>query len=593
MWDSGNVGKGAGSADVEGVPKGAIFGGRKMSVSKQGILAHRMPKAVYWACLLLLGLLVIAVPRAAQAQEMQIIAGYVPTPANYPPLCIPLPLGPIYICNSGDTAATNGSGASLGDYSATYPDGLWIPAPAPAISDEMHWPVDVAAAPNGDVYIVDQNGISPGPPQIRVIDSSGNMATYALEPFVNGQFVGIFFDGVAVDSLGNVYFGDSSGKVYKNVQCSQVGGTIVPGSGGAGNPVSISGGPLWTCQNNTTSPPSSSPQPFTGNQFATVAGEVDAIATDSSNNVYVLSNTLSGFWTISEWNGSSTLLASVSSSSVPFLNGIPIYGLVADSKGDIYTVDPLNGRIVKITMSTGAASYLTAAGQIPNLAGTQATDGLAIDAAGNVYAVVGGGLVDKLNIGTGAVTQFAGTGTNGFNAPNAKSMSEDFSPAVDAPSLATATDINNVNGISIGVGGPLSINNANGGLYIADTYNNLVREVPMGPPVVRVIPASSNPFALSAGPTYTVTVTVTNAGNVTISPLTLQTMTLGGLSSLSFAGPTSFAAVPPGSNASFTATFSLGAGTAGTSVPLSVSGTYAAGSLSGHWSVTVRAVTLP
>lgn len=569
-----------------------------MFVPEQGIVAEssrRMAKTVCWGCLLLLGLLAIAMPRAAQAQQMQIIAGYVPTPASYPPLCIPFPLGPIDICNSGDTAATNGSGASIGAYSALYPNGVWIPAPAPAISDLMHQPVDVAAAPNGDVYIVDQNGIAPGPPQIRVIDTSGNMATYALQPLIGGEFAGVFFDAVAVDSLGNVYFGDSSGKVYKNVQCSQVSATLFAGGGSAGSPIGIEGGPLWSCSNNTTGNPLATPQVFTGNSFTSVLGEVDAIATDSGNNVYVLSNTLSGFWTISEWNGSGTLLASVRSSSVSFLNGIPIYGLVADSKGDVYTVDPLNGRIVKVTMSTGAASYLTAAGQIPNLAGTQATDGLAIDAAGNAYVVVGGGLIDKYNVLTGAVTQFAGTGTNGFNAPNDKLPAPnpgDFSPAVDAPSLATATDINNVNGISIGASGPLATD-SNGGLYIADTLNNLVREVPMGPPVVRIIPASSNPFTLTAGSTYTVTVTVTNAGNVTISPLTLQTMTLDGLGSLSFAGPTSIAAVPPGTNASFTATFSLGAGTAGTNVPLSLSGTYAAGSLSGRWSVSIRAVALP
>jgi hypothetical protein len=49
----------------------------------------------------------------------------------------------------------------------------------------------------------------------------------------------------------------------------------------------------------------------------------------------------------------------------------------------------------------------------------------------------------------------------------------------------------------------------------------------------------------------------------------------------------------PGASATFTATFSNSAGAAGKAVPLSLSGTYAAGSLNGNWTVSVRSVTLP
>jgi len=118
--------------------------------------------------------------------------------------------------------------------------------------------------------------------------------------------------------------------------------------------------------------------------------------------------------------------------------------------------------------------------------------------------------------------------------------------------------------------------------------------IPTSTPVIKVGPASVNPFAIAAGTSiYHVTVTLTNGGNVPIGELILLNASLAGLGALSFPVGTTLSNLAPGASATFAATFSNTAGAAGKGVPLSLSGTYAAGSLSGNWTVSFRSVTLP
>jgi hypothetical protein len=113
-------------------------------------------------------------------------------------------------------------------------------------------------------------------------------------------------------------------------------------------------------------------------------------------------------------------------------------------------------------------------------------------------------------------------------------------------------------------------------------------------PVIKIGIASINPYSIAAGAgTYTVTVTLTNDGNVLVNEVTMLKATLSGLGALSFPSGTTLGSLAPGASASFVATFSNSAGAAGKSVPLSFSGSYVAGSLSGNWSVSLRSVTLP
>jgi hypothetical protein len=132
---------------------------------------------------------------------------------------------------------------------------------------------------------------------------------------------------------------------------------------------------------------------------------------------------------------------------------------------------------------------------------------------------------------------------------------------------------------------------------VADTEKITVTDtvtVTSATPVIRVGPAATNPSAITTGTdSYVVNVTLTNGGNVAIGELTLLKASLGGLGALTFPAGTTLGNLAPGASATFTARFSNSAGAAGKGVPLSLSGTYATGTLSGNWSVSFRSVTLP
>src|SRR5271165_1195802 len=180
----------------------------------------------------------------AQALPLQIIAGAVPPPPVYPPQCGSPPTGPIYICNGGFSAASVGAWA----YTPSYPTGIWIPGPYSATQSRLNFPAAAAAAPDGSVYIADALNN-----QIRRVDPAGNIWSYAI---------GFQPTAVAVDSLGNVYYGDNTGQVYQNVQCALSGTDVQGYPTGAG----LEGGPLWTCGQNTTGNPlATNLTPFTPN----------------------------------------------------------------------------------------------------------------------------------------------------------------------------------------------------------------------------------------------------------------------------------------------------------------------------------------
>jgi hypothetical protein len=117
------------------------------------------------------------------------------------------------------------------------------------------------------------------------------------------------------------------------------------------------------------------------------------------------------------------------------------------------------------------------------------------------------------------------------------------------------------------------------------TFTITAAQVIIGTPAV-------NPYTITAGTgTYVVVLTATNDGNVPVGTLSLVKATLGGQAALSISGAVSN--IAPGANGTFTVTFPSSAGAPGKGVPLTVSGDYVAGALSGTWTAGFRSVTLP
>jgi uncharacterized protein YjdB len=133
------------------------------------------------------------------------------------------------------------------------------------------------------------------------------------------------------------------------------------------------------------------------------------------------------------------------------------YAVAVTSAGTVYVADQVNNRIRKIT-STGIISTIAGNGTYGNTgdggAATAATlanpQGVAVDAAGNVYvADYGNNRIRKIST-TGIITNFAGSGTG-----------------VDG-GAATAADVYHPSAVAV---------DASGNVYIAETGNNRVRKV--------------------------------------------------------------------------------------------------------------------
>jgi uncharacterized protein (TIGR03437 family) len=137
-----------------------------------------------------------------------------------------------------------------------------------------------------------------------------------------------------------------------------------------------------------------------------------------------------------------------------------IEGVAADAAGNIYIADPSNNVVVKIspdgtlvTVAGNGIQGFSGDGGIATSATLNSPTGIALDPAGNLYiAEVNGNRIRKVDM-TGVITTLAGTGSNGFSGDG---------------SAATKATLNSPSGIAV---------DGNGNVYFADTANQRIRKV--------------------------------------------------------------------------------------------------------------------
>ena len=314
-----------------------------------------------------------------------------------------------------------------------------------AISAELNFPTGVAVDASGNLFIADR-----GNSVIRKVSTSGVITTVAG----NGTY-GYSGDGgsataaelywpssVAVDASGNLFIADNWNNRIRKVSTSGVITTV------AGNGTSGYNGDGGSADSAELSNPYGVAVDASGNLF---------IADWGNNRIRKVST--SGIITTVAGNGTSGYSGDGGSADSAELY-YPV-GVAVDASGNLFIADEYNHRIRKVSTSgviTTVAGKIGAGGYSGDGGSATAAElstplGVAVDASGNLF------IADKLNnrirkVSTsGIITTVAGNGTRGYSGDGGS---------------ADSAELNYFSGVAV---------DASGNLFIADEYNNRIREV--------------------------------------------------------------------------------------------------------------------
>ena len=322
----------------------------------------------------------------------------------------------------------------------------------------------------------------------NVITISGN-GTYgwvdASETGVNGSGTTVlnaglseisYVKGLAVDSSGNVYIGDTANCRIRKVDTSQ-NTTTIAGNGTcawAGDGAAATAASLWF--------PAGVAVDKSGNIYEAEYGSSTVRKIDTKGNITTIAGTGGTFGNSGDGGpAAKAVLASPES-------------LAIDSAGDIFIGDPGNQNIREITPD----------GNIHTVGVNVTATSLAVDASGNLFFVDGVTPLVWEMLPSGTVITIAGTGTSGYNGDGMQS---------------TSAQVNGPNGVAVGPGGVI---------YFADANNEVIRTLtPVSFSVGAVTNAASNvQGAIAPGEIVTV-----YGNGIGPSTLTTGTVSNGALSS--------------------------------------------------------------
>jgi trimeric autotransporter adhesin len=322
----------------------------------------------------------------------------------------------------------------------------------PAVNAQLNAPQGMAIDPSGNVYIADTNNN-----RVRIVTTNGIINTFAGNGSIGSPLA--FGDGgpanqanlqlpggVALDASGNLYIADTGDNLIREVTTDGIINTICGDS--------LPG--------------------FSGDTAAPINAEVHSpedVAVDSSGNIYIADTFNAAIREITPSNNEINTIAGDGSVGYGGDGGLALsagliepYAISLDSKGDIFIAEPPDGRIREYTVSNkfiitavgnGVLGFSGDGGQAVKAEINQAS-GVAVDSSGNFYlADAFNNRIRKIDT-SGVITTIAGSGVFSY--------SGDGGPATSAQLFAphaAAVDLN-------------------GNLFIADTDNNVVREVSSG-----------------------------------------------------------------------------------------------------------------
>jgi sugar lactone lactonase YvrE len=277
-------------------------------------------------------------------------------------------------------------------------------------------------------------------PEIVLAANDGVVTTLAgsARGYNDGQGSAAMFtdpSGIAVDSNGNIYVADLNNHRIRKTDSTGLVSTFAGGSVGVND----------------------------GNGASAQFTAPEGVAVDNAGNIYVADTGNNSIRKITP-GGDVTTLAGLSrasgwedgvGSAARFNNPASV---AVDNAGNVYVADQWNNTIRKITpggsVSTLAGSPLDAPGLV-NATGASARfdypSGVAVNSEGTVYVADSNNMVIRAITPAGVVSTLAGSGVQGF-ADGAAADAAFFAPA----------------GVAV---------DSAGAVYVADTFNHMVRKI--------------------------------------------------------------------------------------------------------------------
>lgn len=315
----------------------------------------------------------------------------------------------------------NGNGNPLGGYSGDV---------GPASNAGLYEPIGLAMDSAGNLFVADSRNY-----RIRKIDTSGIITTVAgtgIEGY-NGDGgaatnAGLEYpQGVAVDSVGNIFITDHVNNLIRRVDTNGIIMTVAGNSGLAG---------------------------YMGDGVAatnTSLYQPKGVTADTAGNLFI-ADTLNSRVRKVDTNGIITTI--IVNGSVRFPTGLSM-----DAYGNLFIADNGNNRIRKLdtngvitTIAGNGTGTYTGDGGLASNARLGLPTGVAVDASGNILIADRSYQRIRKAEASGVITTIAGTGTAGYNGNG---------PAV-------LSRLNNPNSV---------VADRQGIIFIADQSNNRVRKV--------------------------------------------------------------------------------------------------------------------
>jgi len=358
----------------------------------------------------------------------------------------------LFIADSGDNVvreinhSTGAVSTIAGNGSAGYSgDG------GPATAAELSGPDDLALDGSGDLYIADSNNnvvreVNLKTGIITTVAGTGT-AGYSGD---GGPATTAFLsepDGIALDGSGNLFIADTKNNAVREVNLKTGTITTVAGSGSQGD--SGDGGPAISAEVNAP-------------ESVKVDGSGDLFIADTGNNVVREVSLPTGIISTVAGNGTGADQGDGGPAAAAELNSPE--GVAVSASGVLYIADSGNCAVRAVNLKTGiiatvagtggTSSGYTGDGGPATLAELTSPVGLALDGSGDLFIADNvSNVLREVNLGTGMISTAAGGDALGY--------SGDGGPA-------TVAELRSPSDVAL---------DASGDLFIADSANNVVREV--------------------------------------------------------------------------------------------------------------------